>query len=88
MASYRVSCRGSLSGGAIAHLRDAGIYRSAVPERGVAGSAAATRHYLAVEARNPEDALLIARGALAVAGGGDADLDVGEPPPDRPRLSR
>lgn len=83
MASYWVSCRGRLSGGAIAHLRDAGIYRSAAAAEGGFGDERSVRHYLSVEARDPGDALLIARGALAVAGVEADDFQVGDAPPDR-----
>jgi hypothetical protein len=81
MASYWISCRGELSGGAIAHLRYAGIYRCASEDRGFAPQEP-VRHYLSIEARDPEDALLIARGALAVAGAGAHDLRAGDSPPE------
>lgn len=83
MARYWVSCRAALSGGAITHLRDAGIYRSAEPVEVTVGSAGGTRHYLSVEARDPEDALMIARGALAIAGAVVDDLNLSDPPPER-----
>lgn len=79
MARYWVSCRAALSGGAITHLRDAGIYLSAESLEVTAGSASGTRHYLSVEARDSEDALLIARGALAIAGAVVDDLNSATP---------
>lgn len=85
---YWVSCRAALSGGAITHLRDTGIYRSAELVEKSTGPAGESRHYLSIEARDPEDALLIARGALAIAGASVDDLDVSDPPPDRSLPSR
>ncbi len=80
MATYSVSCRGNLSGGAIAQLKDAGLYRVAEREPGIAGGEGLIRHYLAIAAGSPEDALLVARGALAVAGGKGTDFQVEEAP--------
>lgn len=82
MATYSVSCRGDLSRGAIAQLEDAGVYRFAEREPGIAGSEGLIRHHLAIEAGSPEDALLVARGALAVAGGEGTDFQVDEAPAD------
>jgi len=78
MPTYSVSCRGDLSGGAITHLETAGVYRFAEREPGIAGSEGLIRHYLEIEAGSPEDALLVARGALAVAGGEGSDFQVEE----------
>jgi hypothetical protein len=80
MASYSVSCRGELSGGAIAQLEVAGFYRFAEREAGIAGTEGLLRHYLTIEAGSPEDAVLVARGALAVAGGEAADFQVEDEP--------
>ena len=80
MATYSVSCRGDLSGGAIAKLEESGIYRAAEREPGIAGSEGLIRHYLVIEASKPEDAILVARGALAVAGGEGTDFQVEEAP--------
>jgi hypothetical protein len=84
MPSSWVSCPGDLPGGAIAHLREAGIYRSAAADDRGAGPPGSVRHYLLIEARDPRDALLIASAALAVAGAETDGLFVGDPPPDRP----
>jgi hypothetical protein len=78
MATYSVSCRGNLSGGAITHLTEAGLYRAAERDPGIAGGEGLIRHYLAIEAGSPEDAVLVARGALAVAGGEGTDFQVEE----------
>lgn len=80
MATYSVSCRGDLSRGAISQLESAGVYRAAEREPGIAGSEGLIRHYLAIEAGSPDDALLVARGALAVAGGEGSDFQVEEAP--------
>jgi hypothetical protein len=82
MATYLVSCRGNLSGGAITHLRESGMYQQAEGDPGIAGREGPVRHYLAIEAGSPEDAILVARGALAVAGGEGSDFQV-EVAPDR-----
>lgn len=82
LARYWVTCRAVLSGGTIAHLRDAGIYRSSTAADAGTRSAGGPRHYLSVEARDADDALLIARGALAVAGAEVSEIEVGNPPPD------
>ncbi|HEY2717915.1 MAG TPA: hypothetical protein VGI73_17015 [Solirubrobacterales bacterium] len=81
MPSYSVSCRGELSGGAITHLRQAGMYQHAERDAGIAGSEGLIRHFLAIEAGSPEDAVLVARGALAVAGGEATDFQVEAAPP-------
>ncbi|HEY1855074.1 MAG TPA: hypothetical protein VGG40_10845 [Solirubrobacterales bacterium] len=78
MATYSVSCRGDLSGGAIAHLKEAGMYRLAERDPDIAGGEGLIRHFLAIEAGSPEDAILVARGALAVAGGKGTDFQVEE----------
>jgi hypothetical protein len=60
---YSVTCTGEFSGGVIVKLRDLGMYRVAVAGEG------RPRHELQVEAGSPDDAILRARGAVAVAGG-------------------
>ena len=82
MATYSVSCRGDLSGGAITHLETVGVYRFSEREPGLAGGEGLIRHYLAIEAGSPEDAILVARGALAVAGGEGTDFQVDEAAPE------
>jgi hypothetical protein len=83
MPIYSVSCLGDLSGGAITQLDEKGLYRFAEHEAGFARSGALTRHYLEVEAGSPEDAILVARGALAVAGAEARDYQADEGPPER-----
>jgi hypothetical protein len=78
MPTYLVTCRGELSGGAITHLEDRGFYRFAERESGIAGGEGLIRHHLAIEAGSPDDAVLVARGALAVAGGEGPDFQVEE----------
>jgi hypothetical protein len=80
MPAFSVSFRGDLSGGAITQLRDGGHYRTAERESGIAGGEGQIRHYLSIDASSPEDAVLVARGALAVAGGQGADFQVEEEP--------
>jgi hypothetical protein len=81
MPAYSVSCRGDLSGGAITHLRQAGMYQHAERDAGIAGGEGLIRHFLKIEAGSPEDAVLVARGALAVAGGEATDYQVEDAPP-------
>jgi hypothetical protein len=76
MATYSVSCRGDFPGGAITQLEEAGVYRFAERDAGIAGSEGLIRHYLTIEAGSPEDAILVARGALAVAGAEASDYQV------------
>ncbi len=81
MPTYIVSCRGDLSGGAITHLTEAGLYQHAERDPGIVGGEGRIRHFLSIEAGSPGDAVLVARGALAVAGGEAADYQVEESPP-------
>jgi hypothetical protein len=81
MATYSVSCRGDFSRGSITQLEDAGVYQFAERDLGIAGTEGLIRHYLTVEAGSPEDAVLVARGALAVAGAEASDYQVEDPPP-------
>jgi hypothetical protein len=82
MPAYSVSCRGDLPRGAIAQLEEAGLYQAAERELGFTESDRIRRHFLIVEAGSPEDAILIARGALAVAGATASDFQVGHDPAD------
>lgn len=81
MANYSVSCRGDLTRGVIAQLEAGGFYGFAERDAGIAGSEGLLRHYLTIEASSPEDAILVARGALAVAGGQASDFQAEEAPP-------
>lgn len=64
---YTVTCQGEFSGGAIVKLKEMGMYRVRVASgRYDEGE---TSHELQVEAGSAEDAILRAKGAVAVAGG-------------------
>ncbi|MBS1889499.1 MAG: hypothetical protein JSU06_20180 [Actinobacteria bacterium] len=68
MATYTVTCRGHLSRGVVTQLTNAGFYLRQEPEIGFEGDGM-ERHFLKVEAGSADDAILVAKGALAVAGG-------------------
>lgn len=68
MALFTVTCRGKLSRGVVTQLTNAGVYLHEEPEPGFQGDGV-QRHLLKIEASSAEDAILVARGALAVAGG-------------------
>ena len=68
MAIYTVTCRGRLARGVVTQLGNAGVYLREEPEVGFEGDAV-RRHFLKIEAGSPEDAILVAKGAMAVAGG-------------------
>jgi hypothetical protein len=79
MATYTVTCRGKLSRGVITQLSNAGVYLHDEPELGFEGNGM-KRHFLKIEAGSAEDAILVAKGAMAVAGGEARDYQatVGE----------
>jgi hypothetical protein len=81
MATYTVTCRGKLARGVITQLSNAGVYRYDEPELGFEGDGMA-RHFLQIEAGSADDAILVAKGAMAVAGGEARDYQAtaGEPP--------
>jgi hypothetical protein len=82
MATYTVTCRGDLPRGVIAQLTNAGVYLHDEPELGFKGDDTA-RHFLQIEAGSADDAILVAKGAMAVAGGDARDYQATEgPPPD------
>jgi hypothetical protein len=68
MATYTVTCRGKLGRGVITQLTNGGVYSHEEPELGFEGDGM-KRHFLQIEAGSPEDAILVAKGAMAVAGG-------------------
>jgi hypothetical protein len=68
MATYTVTCRGKLGRGVITQLSDRGFYLHEEPELGFEGDGM-KRHFLKVEAGSADDAILVAKGAMAVAGG-------------------
>jgi hypothetical protein len=82
MATYTVTCRGDLPRGVITQLTNAGVYRHDEPELGFEGDGM-KRHFLQIEAGSADDAILVAKGAMAVAGGEARDYQAAEgPPPD------
>jgi hypothetical protein len=68
MPIYTVTCRGSLTRGVVTQLSNAGVYLHDEPELGFEGDGM-KRHFLKIEAGSPDDAILVAKGAMAVAGG-------------------
>ncbi|HXF30886.1 MAG TPA: hypothetical protein VN522_05130 [Solirubrobacterales bacterium] len=68
MATYTVTCRGKLGRGVITQLSNGGFYLHEEPEPGFERDGTA-RHFLKVEAGSADDAILVAKGAMAVAGG-------------------
>jgi hypothetical protein len=81
MATYTVTCRGKLGRGVITQLSDRGFYLYEEPELGFEGDGM-KRHFLKVEAGSADDAILVAKGAMAVAGGDARDYQAtaGEEP--------
>jgi hypothetical protein len=81
MATYTVTCRGKLGRGVVTQLTDRGFYLHEEPELGFEGDGM-KRHFLKVEAGSADDAILVAKGAMAVAGGEARDYQAtaGEPP--------
>jgi hypothetical protein len=77
MATYTVTCRGKLGRGVITQLTNGGFYLHDEPEPGFEGDGIA-RHFLKVEAGSADDAVLVARGAMAVAGGAARDYQATE----------
>lgn len=77
MPIYTVTCRGDLARGVITQLSNAGVYLHDEPEPGFAGEGV-QRHLLKIEAGSPEDAILVAKGAMAVAGGAARDYTAAE----------
>ena len=68
MPIYTVTCRGKLTRGVITQLTNAGVYLHEEPELGYEGDGM-QRHLLKIEASSADDAILVARGQMAVAGG-------------------
>jgi hypothetical protein len=68
MPIYTVTCRGKLARGVITQLANAGVYLHEEPELGYEGNGM-QRHLLKIEASSADDAILVAKGRMAVAGG-------------------
>jgi hypothetical protein len=77
MAIYTVTCRGTLPRGVVTQLTNGGFYLHDEPELGFEGDGMA-RHFLKVEAGSADDAILVAKGAMAVAGGQARDYQAVE----------
>jgi hypothetical protein len=81
MPIYTVTCRGDLPRGVVTQLSNAGVYMHDEPELGFEGDGM-KRHFLRIEAGSPDDAILVAKGAVAVAGGQARDYTAIEGAPD------
>jgi hypothetical protein len=77
MPIYTVTCRGKLTRGVITQLTNAGVYLHEEPELGYEGNGM-QRHLLKIEASSADDAILVARGQMAVAGGDARDYTATE----------
>lgn len=77
MPTYTVTCRGKLGRGVITQLTNAGFYLHEEPELGFEGDGM-KRHSMRIEAGSAEDAILVAKGAMAVAGGEARDYQATE----------
>ena len=77
MPIYTVTCRGKLGRGVITQLTNGGFYLHEEPELGYEGDGM-KRHFLKVEAGSADDAILVAKGAMAVAGGEARDYTATE----------
>ncbi|MBS1844092.1 MAG: hypothetical protein JST53_06710 [Actinobacteria bacterium] len=77
MPIYTVTCRGKLTRGVITQLTNAGVYLHVEPELGCEGDGM-QRHLLRIEASSADDAILVARGQMAVAGGEARDYTATE----------
>lgn len=77
MPIYTVTCRGKLTRGVVTQLTNAGVYLHEEPELGYEGDGM-QRHLLKIEASSADDAILVARGQMAVAGGDARDYTATE----------
>jgi hypothetical protein len=77
MPIYTVTCRGKLRRGVITQLTNAGVYLHDEPELGYEGNGM-QRHLLKIEASSADDAILVAKGRMAVAGGEARDYTATE----------
>lgn len=77
MPIYTVTCRGKLARGVITQLTNAGVYLHEEPELGYEGDGM-QRHLMRIEASSPDDAILVAKGQMAVAGGEARDYTATE----------
>jgi hypothetical protein len=77
MPIYTVSCRGKLTRAVITQLSNAGVYLHEEPELGYEGDGM-QRHLLKIEASSADDAILVAKARMAVAGGEARDYTATE----------
>jgi hypothetical protein len=77
MPTFTVTCRGSLPRGVVTQLTNGGVYRHEESEPGFEGDGM-KRHFLQIEAGSADDAILVAKGAMAVAGGSARDYQATE----------
>jgi hypothetical protein len=77
MPIYTVTCRGNLTRGVITQLTNAGVYLHEEPELGYEGDGM-RRHLMKIEASSADDAILVAKGRMAVAGGEARDYTATE----------
>jgi hypothetical protein len=72
MALFTVTCRGKVGRGVITHLTNNGVYSHEEPEPGFEREGT-MRYVLVIEAGSADDAILVAKGQMAVAGGTASD---------------
>jgi hypothetical protein len=77
MPIYTVTCRGKLTRGVVTQLSNAGVYLQEEAELGYEGDGM-QRHLLKIEASSADDAILVAKGRMAVAGGAARDYTATE----------
>jgi hypothetical protein len=77
MPIYTVTCRGKLTRGVITQLNNPGVYLQEEPELGYEGDGM-QRHLMKIEASSADDAILVAKGRMAVAGGEARDYTATE----------
>lgn len=72
MPTYTVTCRGDFRRGVVTQLTNAGVYSHEEPEPGFEADGT-KRHFLQIDASSADDAILVAKGSVAVAGGSAHD---------------
>ena len=77
MALFTVTCRGKVGRGVITNLTNNGVFSHEEPEPGFQGDGTA-RYVLVIEAGSADDAILVAKGQMAVAGGSASDYQATE----------
>jgi hypothetical protein len=77
MALFTVTCRGKVGRGVITHLTNNGVFSHEEPEPGFEREGT-KRYVLVIEAGSADDAILVAKGQMAVAGGTASDYQATE----------